>query len=245
MGLILKLVKQVVGFNQLIGIPLLFTGVGFIIILIMAFFNNLRSFHYNRQHLMMVNPTTIHQQYNEPLLTSSIVDEQPIPKNYNLKRYTPYNIHLLTQTKSYLSMSDSTDTIKRNKNHCKLWGWFLLYTLFLFIWWFSATYVPNNWEYYYPSRIAEKAALKVTNNGTLCDTKWREYTCPEYANSTFITHGVQLTDTWQIKIYPSNLAFYSVLFFLPFFSLIAQTIFSTSLNEFLQRKIRVPLAVEF
>lgn len=116
-----------------------------------------------------------------------------------------------------------------------VWLWYFLYALFIVTCWFISGYIPNNWEYFTSNRVANKAQLKVTNDKAKC-AEWRVFTCPEYEGAAFVTIMWEITDTFNIKFYPDNAFFYTLLLAVPFFALLIRQL---HLDHVFDRKVSV------
>ncbi|PWU90346.1 putative ferric reductase transmembrane protein [Trypanosoma cruzi] len=75
-------------------------------------------------------------------------------------------------------------------------------------------YVPNSWEYFSASRIARNAQLHATGNYTLCRTARNNFTCPELPWAWVFTRNWVSSDSVVLKMYPSNIFFFSYLLIL-------------------------------
>jgi predicted ferric reductase len=116
------------------------------------------------------------------------------------------------------------------------WGVYFLCLLPLGLLFFFTTYYPNNWENYAPSRIAAAANEAMTTDPELCGD-WPLHSCPELADATFRTTNIKLSDYWNIKLYPSNVIFYTFLALVPLAALLVRSV--PRLNEAMSRKVRV------
>ncbi|CAD2219530.1 ferric reductase [Angomonas deanei] len=72
-------------------------------------------------------------------------------------------------------------------------------------------YIPNSWEFFVAARIANNAHLIASTSHETC-LDWRNYTCPELPWSLMKTKNVFVSENLVLKLYPSNLIFFSYLF---------------------------------
>lgn len=75
----------------------------------------------------------------------------------------------------------------------------------------TTLYIPNSWEYFVAARIAKNAKLIVTTDANVCNTYYNAFTCSEVPWAFMQTSNWQVSTNLNLKLYPSNLIFYSYL----------------------------------
>ena len=103
-------------------------------------------------------------------------------------------------------------------------AWYLMYCCFIGTCWLFSMYLPGNWEYWSPNRIATRAAITVpavVNNYTCND--WPTNTCPEWPGAYFKTIPIKLTPTFTLKLFPGNTFFFVFLLLVPLFALVLRS----------------------
>jgi len=114
--------------------------------------------------------------------------------------------------------------------------WFAFYLIVMTFYYLTASYIPNNWEYFASYRIARFAKMKTDPEADVC-RQWPDYSCPELPRAIMRTKMIELWEYMRIKIFPSNAFIFAMFFGTPIFAFIIRSI--PFLDKLLSKKISV------